>query len=60
MSEVVRQVRGAAPAVQRGCVPAPEDEGANPGLEFEQFLVWQGKIHLCQPGNRKSKIVDLI
>ena len=47
------------PAVQRGRVPAPEDEGANPGLEFEPFLVWQRGKFACasqEIGNRKLSI----
>jgi len=32
----------------------------NPDLEVVPFLAWQGRIRLCQPGNRKSEIVDLV
>ena len=34
--------------------------GPNQGLEFEPFLVWQRRTRLCQPGNRKSEIIDLV
>jgi len=34
--------------------------GPNPGPELEPFLVWQRRIRLCQPGDGKSKIDDLV
>ena len=30
------------------------------GLKFEPFLGWQRQICLCWPGNRDSRIVDLV
>ena len=41
-------------------VPTSPQDGTNSGLESELVLGWQRRICLCPPGNRKSKIVDLI
>ena len=32
----------------------------NPALELKLFLVWERRIRLYQPGNRKMKTVDSV